>query len=471
MTSQEEAETAFTTLTAISGGVDPANVTEYVAMSDEEKAAKLRQLGGVGFGFGDKLEFHSSATMDQIEVDGEDDVFEQEMLKQAKKTEEAERKRWEQDEKEREMKELLELEFAQEKEKRDRDQKDRIAAELINNPNRSIITNVEDIDPNGNQGNNIVVTPQPPKPTGTIPKKLKSTKKSRSKVNTEDDTEVDMGNVTVNLQEPDSQMSQISLVSESRMETQPMPEVMEAAAPLVARSIAKLSQSHIPDFMSRRSSTLADSQICLDDDDEESERSFHSAPEDNDTDKTLPIDETLQKLSRHLSFSDVNYQLLTVTPSGASRKVTVPVRKDKGVVTQPKSKLPIMDRSTLSQTLAQEKVNRRKALINRWRTNSESSVPTKPSSSSSIVMTEPKKRVETAETMIQSTRAPGSSLQRLTSNRQKRIVRERVRLTRMRIQPPRRLNQPQRRLRLTRRDRMWTKMLPRRKTSRPKVMI
>ena len=102
-TTQEEAETALTTLTAIAGGVDPAIVTEYVAMSDEEKAERLRQLGGVGFGFGNKLEFHSSSTIDQNEVDGEDDVFEQEMLKQAKKTEEAERKRWEQDEKEREL--------------------------------------------------------------------------------------------------------------------------------------------------------------------------------------------------------------------------------------------------------------------------------------------------------------------------------------------------------------------------------
>ena len=350
---------------------------------DKEKADRLRALGGVAYSIGGKVEFQSSSMMEES---GEEEL-DKEMQELREKTVAEELKRWEEDERNRLEREAIEEELRQNRYEIEMAKKAREDALLQQNPGKDIVTDVDNIDPNGNQDNYNVVTPQPP--TGTRPKELRSTrrvKKSPKDKNQEERKDENWQEMTkeeeedaakaaadVTLSIPSSQMSELTFTPSSSAET------ILARAPLTARSMSRTSakQPSITSFMLRRSSTLTESQIATDD---ESDADVFGTPTSGTLEspnRTLPLSEdtgagsaspNLQSVSKSLQFTDENYHLVPITPAGSQTEVKVLTRKDMGKV-QP-SKLPLPRNQ---QTVEQQR--RRDSLKKRWSTNSAATQP------------------------------------------------------------------------------------------------
>ena len=353
---------------------------------DKEKADRLRALGGVSFGFGGSVEFQSSSMMEEPEEGKSEEELDREMLELRERTVAEERKRWEEDERNRLEREAIEEELRQNKYEMDMAKKAREEALLKLDPGRNLVTDVDNFDSNGNRGNYIVATPQPP--TGTKPKEVRSTKKTRRSPKSpledkqegewqemtkeeEEDAVKAAADVTLNI--PSSQMSELTFTPSTDAET------ILAKAPLTARPMPRTGtkQPSITSFMMRRSSTLTESQIATDD---ESDAEVFGTPTSGTLEspnRTLPLQEdtgassaspNLQSVSKSLQFTDENYHLVPITPAGSQTEVKVLARKDMGKI-QP-SKLPLPRNQ---QTIEQQR--RRDSLKKRWSTNSAATQP------------------------------------------------------------------------------------------------
>ena len=269
-----------------------------------------------------------------------------------------ETERYEKDVERRMIEEELRNQKLNDKEARQERQKQR----LENNPAALLISDVDNIDNNGNQGNNIVVTPPPV--TGAETGARSKIPARRAKVNK---GERPMAQST---QVPDSQTQDSQTQEDS--DTTLVPASSQQAA--MREKTMSMTQPSIVDFIVARSSTLRDSVT-----EDTEEETYESATEDTPGQKiknventpkltskpTLSLNDGSPSLAKKLEFSIKNYELVPITPGGAedgTGQVTVklPVKPSFGsIVNKPssnslrklslKTRIPTARRNTQSQ--------------------------------------------------------------------------------------------------------------------------
>ena len=227
-----------------------------------------------------------------------------------------EKQRYEEDVQRRELEAEIREQLAQDKDKR----LERIERDRRNNPRRDLVTDVDDIDENKNQGNNIVVTPPPPvqPETGAVSRRKSiKTKLNRTRSVVQEETSETPGN--------DDTATQEVTQSETQPETQQEETVQ---AEMAARTLST-SQASMLSFITRRSSTLRDSVT-----EDNEEENYESAAEDTPkapkftSTQTAPL--AVSSLAKKLEFQEKNYELVPITPSGAeggTGEVTVKLPK------------------------------------------------------------------------------------------------------------------------------------------------
>ena len=197
--------------------------------------------------------------------------------------------------------------------------------ELRNNPNKNLITDVDQVDTNGNQGNNAVVSPPRPETGARVKtKKNKVNKKSQQDQQTSGSQE-DLWNS--NDEHTDRELaaaaSEVTLGSDISF-SESMSDTM-LAGNLTQKSVTKSQPNRtLLDFWPKRSSTIRDDNVATqqETDDETDSESFEDAPESPVLSQTPPrsrlrstnslLRDTLVK---RLDFNSRNYELLPPSPS------------------------------------------------------------------------------------------------------------------------------------------------------------
>ena len=219
-----------------------------------------------------------------------------------------ETERYKRDVERRIIEEELRIQKLNEKEARQERQKQR----LENNPAALLISDVDDIDNNGNQGNNIVITPPPTGPeTGARSKVTRRAKVNKGERPMAQSTQV-----------PESQTQ--SSQSQDDNDTTLVPASSQQAS--MRERTMSMTQPTMVDFIVKRSSTLRDS-VTEDTEDETYESATEDTPAQKpkktentpklSSKKTLPLSDGSPSLAKKLEFSIQNYELVPITPGGA----------------------------------------------------------------------------------------------------------------------------------------------------------
>ena len=203
----------------------------------------------------------------------------------------------------RELEDEIKADLAKDKQKRI----DRANQERKNNPARDLITDASDVDDNGNQGNNIVVTP-PVKVTAetgavNMRKNLK-TKLNRTKAGREQ-----QGGESPDLGDPQSDASSVNNTTSDNTAVQE-----ESQQDQMGLRTMSGSQPTMIDFLFKRSSTLRDSIT-----EDTEEENYESAAEDTPKAPRFTSTQTMPKtpIAQKLEFKTSNYELVPTTPAGA----------------------------------------------------------------------------------------------------------------------------------------------------------
>ena len=205
-------------------------------------------------------------------------------------------------------------ELAADEENKKQERKERADRERKDNPQKDLISDVDEIDLNRNQENNSVISPPPPRQTGTRKRKIVKVNKRPVKAS---------GTVSELWRDDDDVTDQ--QLAEAASDVTLNPDLTEnytmSDSHLAGNSTVMTvdgSQPTIGQFFPKRSSTILDDHVETDTDTE----NFESADEDSlETPERQAaggnpslLRETLVK---KLDFNSKNYEFVNVTPSGA----------------------------------------------------------------------------------------------------------------------------------------------------------